>query len=632
MTSFPRKYIRAYACAFFIMTAASSTMQGQSLEQQFEKLMFSREQQQDTHAYAAHSHNDYWQPQPFFTAYYAGMQSIEADVFLQDGELMVAHDKHEITKERTLRNLYLDPVAKLYQQNGGHAFRDSSKKLQLLIDVKENYRALLPILIKQLESYGPIFNPVQNPNAIKIIISGSRPRPEGFKEYPSWLLFDGEVDWTYDDSSLAQTALISAGISDYTDWNGKGLPDNVEGMQRAIAKADSLGLPFRFYGTHDGPNSWLFLINQGVYWINTDQPKALEIFLKEQPRASFQAKQFQPTYQPSFQHDGADRPAKRILLLIGDGMGLSAVKAAKAANGGKLSMTNMRATGLLQTEALNTDNTDSAAGGSAIATGRKTNNRAIAVDENGKPQSSVASLLSQKGWKTAIISTGDITDATPAVFYGHHIERNESRALLDNFPQSGIDILIGGTPSWAKRDTTFKGYPNIPVTKNILRSDADRQIVFLADSLTRPVKDGRKDILLQSLKGAITHLSHAQKPYFIMAESAQIDYAGHANDVTYSITEILDLDMTVSEVLKMVDADPEMLVIVTADHETGGMTVLDSDYRKGRVRVQFSSNDHTNDFVPVFAYGARSFLFQGVYDNTEVFHKLLKAAEQQEIK
>src|SRR5690606_40724286 len=79
MTSFPRKYIRAYACAFFIMTAASSTMQGQSLEQQFEKLMFSREQQQDTHAYAAHSHNDYWQPQPFFTAYYAGMQSIEAD-------------------------------------------------------------------------------------------------------------------------------------------------------------------------------------------------------------------------------------------------------------------------------------------------------------------------------------------------------------------------------------------------------------------------------------------------------------------------------------------------------------------------------------------------------------------------
>ncbi|MNY30878.1 Alkaline phosphatase 4 precursor [compost metagenome] len=151
--------------------------------------------------------------------------------------------------------------------------------------------------------------------------------------------------------------------------------------------------------------------------------------------------------------------------------------------------------------------------------------------------------------------------------------------------------------------------------------------MFLSDELLKPVKDGRSTILKQSMLDGIKFLSRDDKPFFLMAESAQIDYAGHANDLKYSVMETLDFDKTIEEALKLADQDPEMLVVVTADHETGGLTLLDSDRKSGRVMVNFSSNDHTNAFVPVFAYGARSFLFRGVYDNTAIFHKLLEAAK-----
>ncbi|WP_343563334.1 alkaline phosphatase [Sphingobacterium sp.] len=600
----------------------------QTLNEKFEQLMFSREKEKaGAIRYAGHSHNDYWQSQPFYTAYYAGMQSIEADIFLRNGQLMVAHDAKEIKTENTLNALYLDPVAKLYRKNGGTAFADKSKHLQLLIDVKENYKQVLPVLVKALEQYGDLFNPLKNPNAVKIIVTGGRPKPAGFKDYPKWLFFDGEVNWTYDAASLAQTGLISADLKDYTDWNGKGLPENIPAIKKAIAKADSLGLRFRFYGTHDSPNAWQQLIDLGVYWINTDHPKTLELFLDQRERSSFQLAKPQTVYTPSFQYDGQDRQVKRILLLIGDGMGLAAVKAATLANGGALTMTQIKTVGLSQTEALNSDNTDSAAGGSAIAVGQKVNNRAIAVDTTGRPLPSVAAVLADQGWKTGVISIGDVTDATPAVFYAHQRERNESESILGQFQHSTMDFILGGKPGWLEKKTDWKGYTGVSIVKDQLNPSGGKQIVFLSDELVKPVKDGRPAILKQSMLDGIKFLSRDNKPFFLMAESAQIDYAGHANDLKYSVMETLDFDKTVEEALKLADQDPEMLVVVTADHETGGITLLDSDRKSGRVMVNFSSNDHTNAFVPVFAYGARSFLFRGVYDNTAIFHKLLEAVK-----
>lgn len=110
-----------------------------------------------------------------------------------------------------------------------------------------------------------------------------------------------------------------------------------------------------------------------------------------------------------------------------------------------------------------------------------------------------------------------------------------------------------------------------------------------------------------------------------MTEGARVDYGEHANSLPYVATEVMDFDQVVGEALKFADKDGETLVIVTADHETGGLTLLDGDYKNGYVSGQFSSNDHTALPVPVFAYGPQSFRFRGVYENTALFGKILQA-------
>ena len=110
-----------------------------------------------------------------------------------------------------------------------------------------------------------------------------------------------------------------------------------------------------------------------------------------------------------------------------------------------------------------------------------------------------------------------------------------------------------------------------------------------------------------------------------MTEGAQVDYGGHYNQLPYVVEEAIDFDAVVTKALQFADKNGETLVIVTADHETGGLTLLDGDYSKGYVSGQFSTNDHTAIPVPVFAYGPGSQLFRGVYENTEIFYKILSA-------
>ena len=113
--------------------------------------------------------------------------------------------------------------------------------------------------------------------------------------------------------------------------------------------------------------------------------------------------------------------------------------------------------------------------------------------------------------------------------------------------------------------------------------------------------------------------------FFVMAEGAQVDYGGHQNQLGYVVTEMLDFDDLVGAALEFADNDGETLIIVTADHETGGLSLLDGDVKKGYVSGNFSTNDHTAIPVPVFAYGLRSFLFGGVYENTAIFQKIIDA-------
>lgn len=591
--------------------------------------------QQKLSANNGHSHNDYKQQIPLLEAYYAGMGSIEADVFFLDGELYVAHEREEIKPGETLKKRYLEPLVELFRKNGNQAFANPAHKLQLIIDIKEDYPNVMAVLLKQLREYEAVFNPEKNPSAIKLVLSGSVPPPEEFADYPRMIYFDGRPGTPYTSDQLKRIAMISDDISKYSSWNGKGTPTppDMKILKAVVAAAHDLGKPFRFWATKSSPNTWKELEQMGVDWLGTDHPAALSGFYNNREKEEYTNSNKYEPYQPTYKSDGSKKRAKNVILLIGDGMGLAQIQAGLTANFGQLNMINMKHVGLSRTEALNADFTDSAAGGTAMATGQKTNNRYIGVDADGKPLASIPDTLARYGIKSGVISSGDITDATPAAFYAHQIDRSMSQEIAADFQRSHVDILVGSNRKsfLENKDTNLmqqlekNGYQLQKTLAGFSSAASGKQLVLLEESATRRVLDGRGEMLKTSLLKTIALLSENKKGFFIMAEGAQIDYGGHANNVPYLVTEQHDFDRLVGEALKFADQDGETLVIVTADHETGGLSLLDASYQKGTIRGNFSSDDHTNIMVPVFAYGPGSQNFIGVYPNTSIFRKVIQA-------
>ncbi|PYF74417.1 alkaline phosphatase [Pedobacter nutrimenti] len=582
-----------------------------------------------------HSHNDYKQDIPFFRAYFAGMQSIEADVFLKQGALYVAHDSTEIRPEKTLLKNYIEPLAKLYKENKGHAFADPLKKLQLVIDIKENHLQVIPSLLKEIQPYRELFNTLNNPDAIQLVISGDMPKPSDFDRFDPILQFDGRPYTTYSSSALKRIAMISDDLKNYSKWNGKGVPNHEDAgrMKTVIDQAHAKGKPFRFWASNDSPNTWIVLEKFGVDWLNTDLPEKVQDYYRQKGSNKFQMQQAIPVFKPSMDIKTEDHAVRNVILLIGDGMGLSQVKAGLSANHGQLSMIAMPVNGLARTEAANSGNTDSAAGGTAFATGAKTNNGYVGLDPKGKRLSSLADTLYAFGLKSGIISTGDVCDATPAVFYAHQPDRNRLHAIAADFLSGKVDILIGSGAGNFYKNTIDKDLLNKIKNKGyrisndipaFQKDNSPKQLVLLPDAETRPIKDGRTDWLSRSLEHTMAVLDKNKEGFFIMAEGAQIDYGGHANDLPYAVTELLDFDKAVAAALRFAEKDQHTLVVVTADHETGGLSLLDCDEQTGYVYGTFSTNDHTNVPVPVFAYGPGSRQFTGVYQNTAIYDKILE--------
>ncbi|RYF25622.1 MAG: alkaline phosphatase [Flavobacteriales bacterium] len=582
-----------------------------------------------------HSHNDYKQQIPLLEAYHAGMGVIEADVFYRDGKLLVAHEEAEINPSKTLKKLYIDPLMALFKENKNHPYADSTMSLQLVIDIKQNYEAVIKQLLTDLKGNEEVFDTKLNPSAIKIVLSGDLPKAVQFKDYPAIINFDGRPYHTYTTEQLKRVAMISDDMAKYTVWNGKGTPTptDLEKLKAVVAKAHAMGKPFRFWATKDTPNTWKELEHIGVDWIGTDRPSALKNFYQSRKKVEYvNPKAYQP-YQPTYQTDGQTKKAKNVILLIGDGMGLAQIQAGLTANFGQSNLANMKYIGLSRTEAVNSDFTDSAAGATAMATGTKTNNRNIGTDAEGKPLTSVPDTLALYGIQSGIISSGDITDATPASFYAHQTERSLSNEIAVDFAKSNVDLLIGsGRKSFtANPDAQLmnrlkqKGYVYQTDLKGFVSSSEAKQIVLLEDSVTRRKLDGRGEMLQTSLAKTISLLSKNKGGFFIMAEGAQIDHGGHANDLPFAVTEQHDFDKLVGDALAFADKDGETLVIVTADHETGGLSLLDASYKKGMVRGNFSTDDHTNISVPVFAYGPGASNFIGMYPNNQIFYKILKS-------
>ncbi len=227
---------------------------------------------------AMHSHNDYEQRNPFYTAWQQGFESIEADIFLKDGELFVAHNPEDIKTGRTLSSLYLQPIAKVIAANKGNIYTDANKKLQLLIDIKTEAYPTLKVLVDQLKTYSAIIN---NPN-ITIAISGNRPKEADYTNYPSYIFFDGRPGIQYSEAALKKVALISIGFNSFSKWDGKTAltAEERNRLSKVIAEAKQLNKPFRFWGCPDASLAWGEFIKMGVDFINTDHIEELAAFVR----------------------------------------------------------------------------------------------------------------------------------------------------------------------------------------------------------------------------------------------------------------------------------------------------------------------------------------------------------------
>lgn len=228
----------------------------------------------------AHSHNDYQQAFPFYAAYNLKFGSIEVDVYLNisDNELLVARNANDAAQHRTLEELYLKPLAENIQNNKGSVYADTSRKLILMLDVKTEavptINKLIDILIK--------YPSVTRCASLTIMVTGSKPDPSTYSAYPSYLWFDGLLSDKYSKEVLRRIAVLDHNLINYTNWKGSGkLPANdLELLKKSVARAHALGKKVRFWNAPDNLEGWLWLMELGVDYINTDSIKALAEFLK----------------------------------------------------------------------------------------------------------------------------------------------------------------------------------------------------------------------------------------------------------------------------------------------------------------------------------------------------------------
>ncbi len=320
------------------------------------------------------------------------------------------------------------------------------------------------------------------------------------------------------------------------------------------------------------------------------------------------------------------RKVKNVIFMIGDGMGLNQLYAGMTANGGNLNIERCTHIGLAKTYSANSYITDSAAGGTALATGNKTNNGMIGMNADSVAVKSVLSMAEEAGMATGLVATVRITHATPAAFYAHQINRGMYEEIAAEMLTSGVDFFVGG------------GRNNFEVRKDSLNysdslRNANYNIIYSIDSVEAPVllpfgalcadvdmpkASERGDFLPRAVDLAIKSLDARSDGFFLMVEGSQIDYQSHGNNTEGVVDEVLDFDRAIRVALDFAERDGETLVIITADHETGGITIMNGSYNDSTITAQFNTGGHTGTMVPIYSFGPQANQFTGIMENTEI--------------
>ena len=327
---------------------------------------------------------------------------------------------------------------------------------------------------------------------------------------------------------------------------------------------------------------------------------------------------------------------KNIILLIGDGMGIGQITAGTYLNNNRSSLERFPFIGIHKPYASDSLVTDSAAAATAFASGVKTYYGAIGVDADTQSVITILEIAEKKGLNTGLVATSTIVHATPAAFIAHNSSRGNYESIAEDFLKTEIDYFVGGGKKYFdRRQKDDRNLLEELNARNYIVGDyltdfnqfkasieLSKNVAYLtADDSPLSVYQGR-DYLEDASMTGINYLNDKNdNGFFIMIEGSQIDWGGHANSEDWIVAEFIEFSDVIDKVLDWAEADKETLVIVTADHETGGFTIQPGSKMNDLVTA-FTTDRHSGDFIPVFAFGPGAEKFSGIYENTEIFHKM----------
>lgn len=337
--------------------------------------------------------------------------------------------------------------------------------------------------------------------------------------------------------------------------------------------------------------------------------------------------------KPSMKHP------TNVILMIGDGMGLTQITAGMYSNGNQLNLERCKVVGLHKSYCYDKLITDSAAAATAFSTGQKTYYQAVGVGPDTVALRTILEEAEENELATGMVTTSTIVHATPAAFIAHVPHRQMYEDIAESFLETEIDLFIGGGKKYFDRrdkdernlleELKKKNYQvgtYFDVELDEMPINLKNNLAYLtADESPLTVEQGRDYLKYASALACRFLKKHNdEKGFFLMVEGAQIDWGGHANNSNYIITEMIDFDNAIGAVLDFAKKDGNTLVIITADHETGGYAINPGSTQDSIVS-KFTTTQHTAALIPVFAYGPGAEQFGGIYENTAIYDKMREA-------